>query len=123
MESINDKKWMDFKSEVKEGRFPETKYNYALVLFRIKGSIAGKDVTIAISPAENKNYIKPKIANQLVFSKSNIIEKRDCYDNKIYDITNLQLNIRDYTFISRFSVQTLWSDQGDIIFVHPRWEP
>ena len=28
---------------------------------------------------------------------------------------NLQLNIEDYTFVSQFSVQTLWNNQGDII--------
>lgn len=45
-----------------EGKFPETSRNYASVLFS-KGSIAGKDVIIAISPAEDKKYITPKIAN------------------------------------------------------------
>jgi len=89
------------------------------MLFRIKGSIAVKYITITISPAKDKNYIKPKIANQLVIPESNIIEKLDCYNEKNYDITKLQLNIRDYTFISRYLVQTLWSDQGDIILGSP----
>lgn len=101
-------------TEIKAGRFPKTKYNYVSVLFRNKGSIAEKDVTIAISPTKDKNYINPKIENQLVIPK-NIIKKLDCYNNKKYELTNLQLNIRDYTFISQFSVQNLWSDQGDII--------
>ena len=47
--------------------------------------------------------------------ESNIIEKLDSLGNKIYDITNLQLNIEEYTFISQLLVQTLWSNQGDII--------
>jgi len=44
------------------------------VLFRVKGSIVGKYVTIAISQAEDKNYIKSKIENQLVVPDSNIIK-------------------------------------------------
>lgn len=106
-------------TEIKAGRFPKTKYNYVSVLFRNKGSIAEKDVTIAISPTKDKNYINPKIENQLVIPK-NIIKKLDCYNNKKYELTNLQLNIRDYTFISQFSVQNLWSDQGDIILGSPQ---
>ena len=89
--------------ELKEGRIPKTSRSYASVLFRIKGSIAGKDVTIAISPAEDKNYITPKIANQLVIPESNIIEKLHCL--KKYEIIDLQLNIGDYTCISQFSIQ------------------
>jgi len=75
----------------------------------------GKYVTIATSSVEDKNYIKPQITNQLVILESNIIKKLHCFDNKKYDITSLQLNIGDYTFISQFSVQTLWNNQDDII--------
>lgn len=63
-------------------------------------------VFIAISPVEDKNYIKPKIANQLVIPESNIIGKFHCYNNKKYEIINLQLDIGDYTFISQFSFKT-----------------
>ena len=59
---------MEFNLELKEGRFPKTSCSYALVLFKIKGSIVGKDVTIAISLSEDKNYVTPKISNQLVIS-------------------------------------------------------
>lgn len=59
--------------------------------------------------------IKIIVANQLVISESNIIEKLDHWGKKQYDITDLQLNIRDDTFISQFSIQSVWSDQGDII--------
>lgn len=45
---------------------------------------------------------------------SNIIEKIDLWNIKQYDIINLQLNIEDYTFISKLLVQSLWGDQGDI---------
>jgi len=66
--------------------------------------------------------INQRIANQLVIPKSNISEKVDCFDKKHYNITNLQLNIEDYTFTSQFSIQTLWNDQGDIIMGSPSME-
>ena len=91
-------------------------------LLKVKGSIAGKDVTIAISPAEEKNYINPKIANQLVIPESNIIEKLEFFDKKKYDITNLQLNIGDYTFISQFTMKTLVLDNSDIVLGSPWME-
>lgn len=43
-----------------EGKFLETSCTYVLVLFRIKGSIAGKYATIAISHAEDKNMERMK---------------------------------------------------------------
>ena len=47
---------------MKQKRFLETIPIDAKVLFKIKGTLAGKDVIIAISPAKEKNYINPKIA-------------------------------------------------------------
>ena len=54
--------------------------------------------------------------------ESNIIEKSDCLNKKQYVITDLQLNIGDYTFTLQFSIQTLWNDQGDIILGSPWME-
>lgn len=54
---------MESNLEMKEGRFSETSYNYASILFRIKGSLLGKDVTISISVPKDKKYIKRKIFN------------------------------------------------------------
>ena len=105
-------------------RFLETAPRDGKALFNIKGTLAGKDVIISISPTENANYITPKIANQLVIPESNITEKLelDLFRNKIYDIANLQLNIEDYTFVLQFSVQILWNNQGDIILGSPWME-
>ena len=80
---------MTSKSELNEGRFLETLPIDAKVLFKIKGTLARKDVTIAISPVEDKNYINPKIANQLVILESNIAEKLHFFDKKKYDIKSI----------------------------------
>jgi hypothetical protein len=47
------------------------------VLFRIKGTLVGKDIIISISPTQDKNYVSTKCANQLVIPESNIIETID----------------------------------------------
>jgi hypothetical protein len=54
--------------------------------------------------------------------ESNIIEKLDFWDIKQYDISDLQLNIGDYTFVSQFTVKSLWSNDGDIILGSPWME-
>jgi len=99
----------------KERRFPKTTKNYVKVLLKIKGTIGGRDVTISIAPGERNNYISDEFANQLMIPESNIGEKLDFWDKKQYEISDLQLNIGDYTFISQFIVQSLWNDDGDII--------
>ena len=113
---------MESNTKMKAIRFSKTLLRDGKALFNIKGNLAGKDVIIFISSAEDANYITLKIANQLVIPESNIIEKLHCFGNKKYDLTNLQLNIGDYTFISHFLVQTLRSDQGDIILGSPWME-
>lgn len=50
-------------------RFPITFTKSVSKLFKIKRSVAGRDIIIAIS-----NYVSPKCANQLVIRESNIIE-------------------------------------------------
>ena len=92
------------------------------MLFKIKGTLAGKYVTISSSPSEDKNDINPKIANHLVIAELNIIEKIYFFDKKQYEITNLQLNIGDYTFISKFLVQSLLLDDSDIVLGSPWME-
>jgi len=57
----------------------ETSLNSGLVVFKIKGTLAGKYVIIFIFSAENKNYINRKLANQLVILESNIMEKLDVW--------------------------------------------
>lgn len=110
---------MDSKTKIKEGRFLETVPTDAKVLFKFKGILARKDVTIAISLAKDKNYINPKIANQLVISELNIVKKLDFFNKKCYDIKSLQLNIEDYTFISQFIVKALFLTTVTLCWVHP----
>jgi hypothetical protein len=104
MESNNEKR-----------RFHKTSGISASMLLRVKGTLGGKDITIFIAPTRCNNYVSIEFANQLAIPESNIIEKLDLWNEKQYDITNLQLNIGDYTFVSQFIVRSLWSDDGHII--------
>ena len=47
---------MDFKVEKME-KFPITLQKNVAILFRIKGTLAGKDITISITPSEEKKII------------------------------------------------------------------
>ena len=58
---------MDSNFEKKE-KFPITLQRNVAILFRIKGTLAGKDITISIAPVESNNYISTKFANHLVIS-------------------------------------------------------
>ena len=72
---------MDFNIEKKQD-FPITLQKNAAVLFRIKGTIVRKDITISITPAERNNYIITKFANHLVIPESNIREELEFLDKK-----------------------------------------
>ena len=72
---------MDFNVE-KKGKFPITLQRNVAMLFRIKGKLAGKDITISIEPVESNNYISTEFANNLVIPESNIKEKLDFWDRK-----------------------------------------
>ena len=51
------------------------------MLFQIKRTIRGKDITISIALVERNNYISIEFANELAISKSNIGERLDfCVD-------------------------------------------
>ena len=67
---------MDFNVEKKE-KFPITLQRNFAILFRIKGTLSGKDITISIAPGERNNYISTEFANHLVIPKSNICEELD----------------------------------------------
>ena len=98
--------------ETSNERFLETFGKYVATLFQIKGSLAGRDIIISICPIERSNYVSPKCANQLVIPESNIVETNICGEQ--YDISNLHLNIGDYTFTSKFTVKTLRFFDSDI---------
>ena len=72
---------MDFNVEKKE-KFPITLIINVAILFIIKGTLVGKDITISIAPAESNNYISTKFANHLVIPESNIREELDFLDKK-----------------------------------------
>ena len=64
---------MDFNVEKKKN-FPITLQKNVAILFRIKGTLARKDITISIAPNENNNYISIEFTNHLMIPKSNISE-------------------------------------------------
>jgi hypothetical protein len=84
------------ESSNKKGRFPKTLRNSASVLLRVKGTLGGKYITISIAPIGCNDCISTEFANQLAIPESNIIEKLDFWNEKQYDIIDLQLNIGDY---------------------------
>ena len=102
--------------ETSNKRFPKTFSICVSALFKIKGSLAGNDVIIS----QYNNYVSIECVNQLAIPESNIIETNfvDTSD-KQYDISNLQLSIGDYTFVSQFTIKTLFCDNSDIILGSP----
>ena len=56
---------MDLNVEKKE-KFPITSKRNVAIIFRIKGTLAGKNITISIAPTESNNYISTEFANHLV---------------------------------------------------------
>ena len=105
---------MNFTDE-KVGRFLSSLRIYVSTLFRIRGIIGGKDITISVAPIECNNYISVEFTNELVIPLSNIGETLDFWDEKQNEVSDLQLNIGDYTFISQFILKFLWKNDGDII--------
>jgi hypothetical protein len=87
------------------------------VLFRIKGTLSKRDIIISIVSTQDNNYDSTKCANQLVILESNIIETIDSMDEKKHEISNLQLSIGDYTFVSQFTVKSLFWDDSDSMFI------
>ena len=102
----------------KQGRFPSTSKTYALVLFQLR-TIRGKDISISIPPVERTNYISVEFANELAIPEPNIGERLDFWNNKEYEISNLQVIIGNYTSVSQFVVKSLWSSDGDLILGLP----
>jgi hypothetical protein len=52
------------ESSNENGRFPKTSKYHVSILLRIKGTLAGKDITISIAPAERNNCIGDEFVNQ-----------------------------------------------------------
>ena len=46
----------------KQGIFPRNLITYVSMLFKIKGTIRGKAITISIAPNECNNYIRDKFS-------------------------------------------------------------
>ena len=109
---------MDFNVEKKEKISITSKRNVA-ILFRIKGTVGGKDIIICIAPSESNNYISTEFANHLLILESNIGEELDFWDMKQTEISALQPNVGDYMVTSKFIVISLWGFDGDIILGLP----
>ena len=67
---------MDFNIEKKQN-FPITLQKNVSILFRIKGTLVGKDITISIAPTKSNNYISTEFVNHLVIPESNIGKELD----------------------------------------------
>lgn len=90
-------------------RFSRTFSKCVSTLFKIKGSLTGREIIVSINPTKDSNYVSTKYANHLLIPESNIIETKFVdTSNKQYDINHLQLSIGDYTFTSQFNVKTLF---------------
>ena len=109
---------MDFNVENKE-KFPITSKINVSILFRIKGTLEGNDMTISIVPAEINNCISTEFTNHLMIHESNIGEGIDFWDKKQIEISGLQLKVGYYMVTSKFIVISLWSFDGDIILGLP----
>jgi hypothetical protein len=107
------------ESRNENGRFPKIVRKIVSVLLRFKGTLEGKDIIISIAPTLNCNYVSVECANQLLIHESNIMDKINSWNEKEYDISNLQLNIGDYTLISQFTVTSLLCDDSDIVLGSP----
>ena len=83
---------MDFNVEKKE-KFPITLKINVIILFRIKGTLAGKDITIFFELVESNNCIRTEFAIHLVIPEPNIGEEIDFWDKKQIEMSSLQLNI------------------------------
>ena len=70
------------------------------MLFQIKWTIRGKDITISFAPGEHNNYISDEFSNELVILRKNISERLDFSTKKEYAISDLQWNIGYYTSVS-----------------------
>ena len=65
-----------------QGRFASTLKTSVSMLFQIKGTIRGKNITISIALDELNNYISDEFANELAIPDSNIGERLDFRKNK-----------------------------------------
>ena len=92
------------------------------ILFRIEGTLGGKDITISIAHVESNNYIYTDFDNPLMLHKSNIGEGIYFWDKKQFEISGLQMNVGEYMVTSKFIVSSLWSFDGDIILGVPWME-
>jgi hypothetical protein len=104
---------------MKKGRFSKTARKSVSVLLRIKGTLARKDIFISNSLTENSNYVSVKCGNQSLILESNITKKINSWNKKEYDISNIQLNMGDYTLVLKFIVRSLLCDDSNIILGSP----
>ena len=76
------------------------------MLFQIQGTIRGKNISV-------------DFANEIAIPELNIGERLALWNTKEYEISNLQLNIGDYTGVLQSVVKSLWSSDGDLILGLP----
>ena len=114
-----DKKHNKMEShDKKQGIFPQNFKNHAHPILKTYGIIQEKYVCIAIFPTTKKNCINIDLANQLMLSKSNIIDNNTILSYGKYELKKLQLYVNDYKVLTQFSIVlivSLLQDRVDII--------
>lgn len=85
----------------------------------LKGSIQGREFNAAISPSNDKNYININLANQLLIPDLSISVKKNNFDQKEYKISDLQVTISHYAYISQFHV--VRTDKKTNIILGQHW--
>ena len=96
-----DKKHNKMEShDTKQGRFLQTFKKHAHPILKTYGIIQEKSIRIAIFLKTKKNCINVDLTNQLMLSKSDIIDNNTILLDDKYELKNLQLSVDDYKVIS-----------------------
>ena len=82
------------------------------------GNIQGREFNVTINPSNDKNYININLANQLLIPELSIGVKKNIFDQKEYKISDLQVTIGHYDYISQFHVVRM-DRNTDIILDQP----
>lgn len=85
----------------RKGRFTHTYTKYIMALQR-------RVLTLLFVCTTRKIILISTSVNQLLVPKSSIIENKNTFDEKQYEIRGLQLTTHDHKFLSQFNVITIY---------------
>ena len=97
--------------DCKEGIFSgKNNLSRCIGLLKFRGNIQEKEISIHICPDKKKNHISIDLSNQLIISKTSVIETKYLFGNK-YDIKDLPLILKDYKLLLNFEVTTIYEKE------------